>query len=250
MHRLGGKSIVPRRKPEWARRLIRIFHLLDRALGPQHWWPGETPFEVIVGAILTQSTAWGNVEQAISNLKHEKKLNPEGISRLSTSKLARLIRPSGYYNQKAKRLKTFVFFLNRYGSLRNMFLQPTRILREALLSLHGIGPETADSILLYAGGHLVFVVDAYTRRIFVRHGWTHDQASYQDIQELFQAHLPRDVQLFNQYHALLVNVGKNHCKKGKPLCERCPLEPMLPRRSGNTTSGLSMGRSNGGRLGD
>ncbi len=217
--------------------LERAYRILDRALGPQHWWPGETAFEVIVGAILTQSTAWTNVEKAIANLKAHRLLSPQGLSQVKTPRLARLIRPSGYFNQKARRLKNFSTFLKRFGSLEKMFARPTAHLREELLALNGIGPETADSILLYAGGHPVFVVDAYTRRILFRHGWISETAGYDDIQTFFHSSLPRKADLFNQYHALLVQVGKSYCRRQQPLCRECPLAPMLPAGGAVRSSG-------------
>jgi endonuclease-3 related protein len=201
---------------------------LDGALGPQHWWPGESVFEIIVGAILTQSTAWTNVEKAIANLKRARILSARAMARLRLKTLAEHIRPSGYFNQKALRLKVFLAFLGGYGSLRSMLREPTEALRQKLLSLHGVGPETADSILLYAARRPIFVVDAYTRRILTRHGWIHEHASYEEIQRLFHSRLPSNTPMFNQYHALLVNVGKNFCRRREPRCRQCPLEPMLP----------------------
>jgi endonuclease III related protein len=209
--------------------LLKAYQLLDEVLGPQHWWPGDTSFEVIVGAILTQSTAWTNVEKAIGNLSREGLLTPRTLSRVGLRKLAALIHSSGYFNQKAKRLKNFLAYLSRYATLDRMFEEPTETLREELLAIKGLGPETADSILLYAAGRPVFVVDAYTRRILSRHGWSDEKAAYGEIQDLFYSQLPRDVRLFNQYHALLVNVGKNYCKRREPRCSECPLQSMLPK---------------------
>lgn len=208
--------------------MLAAFQLMDEALGPQHWWPGDTSFEVIVGAILTQSTAWTNVEKAISNLKRAGLLTPLALSRVGLRKLAALIRSSGYYNQKATRLKSLLSYLSRYGTLHRMFQEPTATLREELLAIKGLGPETVDSILLYAAGRPVFVVDAYTRRVLSRHGWADEKAGYGEIQDLFESQLPRDARLFNQYHALLVNVGKNYCKRKEPRCSQCPLQSMLP----------------------
>ena len=170
----------------------RYYEVLYRAWGPQHWWPAETQFEVIVGAYLTQNTAWTNVERALANLHQAGLLSVEGIRRVRLSRLERLIRPSGYFRQKAKRLKTFVAFLDKEygGSIDRMFSQPTEKLREELLGLNGVGPETADSILLYAGNHPVFVVDAYTRRILARHEILRETAEYEEIRELFQSSLP------------------------------------------------------------
>lgn len=195
-----------------------------------NWWPAQTPFEVIVGAILTQSTAWVNVEQALANLRRAQLLTPSRMEHVSEARLARLIRPSGYFRQKAKKLKAFVGFLGRHygGSLARMFRMPTSELREQLLAVHGIGPETADSILLYAGGHPVFVVDAYTHRILGRHGLSSGKPDYASVQSFFEANLPKDADLYNEFHALLVNVGKNWCRKGQPCCEDCPLLLHLP----------------------
>jgi endonuclease-3 related protein len=198
-----------------------------------HWWPARTPFEVIVGAILTQNTSWGNVERAIANLRSARMLTPSSVAAARTARLAALVRPSGYFRQKAVKLKAFVRFLeNEYGgSLKRMFNTPTGELRKKLLSVHGIGPETADSILLYAGNHPVFVVDAYTYRIFARHGLTGDKPNYEDVRALFEAALPRDPRLLNEFHALLVNTGKNWCRKTNPRCAECPLGSLLPAAS-------------------
>ncbi|HVA17203.1 MAG TPA: endonuclease III domain-containing protein, partial [Candidatus Dormibacteraeota bacterium] len=187
------------------------------------------PFEVIVGAILTQSTNWTNVERAIANLRREHLLSPRAMGRVSPAHLASLIRSSGYFRQKAKKLKAFVRFLrDEYsGSLRRMFQTPTAELREKLLGVHGIGPETADSILLYAGAKEIFVVDAYTKRILSRHGWVGDKATYEEMRTLVESHLPRDVSRYNEFHALLVNVGKNWCRPRDPRCSECPLGPFL-----------------------
>jgi endonuclease-3 related protein len=213
--------------------LMRYFAAMSQNLGPMHWWPATTPFEVIVGAILTQNTSWGNVERAIANLRAAGMLTPSAISAARMAKLAALVRPSGYFRQKAKKLKAFVRFLQvEYGgSLKRMFETPTEILREKLLSVHGIGPETADSILLYAGKHPVFVVDAYTHRIFGRHGITDGKPEYESVRALFEAALPRDSQLFNEFHALVVNTGKNWCRKKEPRCAECPLASLLPENS-------------------
>lgn len=213
--------------------LLRYYEAMSGALGPMHWWPARTPFEVIVGAILTQSTAWGNVERAIANLRAARVLTPTAIARLRLSRLAELVRPSGYFRQKAKKLKAFVRFLDSEyrGSLGRMFATPTEKLREQLLAVHGIGPETADSILLYAGNHPVFVVDAYTHRIFGRHGITDGKADYESVRAQVEASLPRDVGLFNEFHALIVNTGKNWCRKSSPRCDGCPLRGLLPPNS-------------------
>jgi len=198
-----------------------------------NWWPARTPFEVIVGAILTQNTAWSNVERAIEKLRSNRLLTPGAIERVPPAQLARLIRPSGYFRQKAKKLKAFVRFLNGEfgGSLKRMFAVPTNELRSKLLTVHGIGPETADSILLYAGNHRIFVVDAYTRRILARHGLSDDRSSYDEIREMFERELPHEAELYNEYHALIVNTGKNWCRNKNPICSECPLEPFLPQNS-------------------
>lgn len=210
--------------------LLRYYEAMSESLGPMRWWPAKTPFEVIVGAILTQSTSWANVEHAIANLRGARMLTPRAILRAPSSRLAALIRPSGYFRQKAKKLKAFARFLhNEYGgSLKRMFQSPTSELRERLLSVHGIGPETADSILLYAGNHQVFVVDAYTHRIFGRHGITSGKPDYETVRSFFESELTRHPQLWNEFHALIVNTGKNWCRKSAPRCEECPLRSLLP----------------------
>jgi len=249
--------------------LREYYWALYQAWGRQHWWPAETAFEVIVGAYLTQNTAWTNVERALTNLRAAQALSVAGIREMRLAKLERLIRPSGYFRQKAKRLKTFVAFLDRTyeGSLEKLFSQPTGKLREELIGLNGVGPETADSILLYAGNHPVFVVDAYTRRILERHAILSEKTDYEDIRELFEralspvardqqeqpvdlappldsvirgaAHTPSTMstskrtaiaQVYNEMHGLIVGVGKYYCKKSKAECEGCPLRPFLPSR--------------------
>ena len=218
-------------RPDAGHSLASYYHALFAELGPQDWWPARTPFEVIVGAILVQNTNWSNVERAIANLRSARLLTPAAIERAQLARLARLIRPSGYFRQKAKKLKAFVDYLSgaHGGSLKRMFSMATRALREELLAIYGIGPETADSILLYAGGHAVFVVDAYTKRIMSRHGLATENTPYEDVRRLFEASLPRDAQLFNEYHALLVHVGKTWCRPREPRCAECPLERFLPR---------------------
>ena len=210
------------------RTLLQIYEKMFNVLGPQRWWPGETPFEVAVGAILTQNTNWSNVEKAIKNLKKAGNLDPAGIHKLNISELAELIRPSGFFNVKAKRVKAFISWLfSAYdGKLSKMFTKDLEIIREELLGIKGIGPETADSILLYAGNYPTFVVDAYTHRIFSRHAFIPEESSYDEIKAFFEENLPKDVKLFNEYHALLVNVGKMFCKP-KRLCEQCPLKDFL-----------------------
>ena len=205
--------------------LLTIYKLLYKKFGPQHWWPGETRLEIIVGAILTQNTAWGNVEKAISNLKKEGLLKAGALSRVPKKTLARLIRPSGYYNIKAQRIKNFLSFLNRdyNGKLHKMFATDMHKLKNELLAVKGIGPETADSILLYAGGKPAFVVDAYTKRIFSRHGFLKEDASYDEAQDFFKMNLPLDIRLFNEFHALIVKLGKDLCASKNPLCDKCPI---------------------------
>jgi endonuclease-3 related protein len=202
-----------------------IYRRLLERYGPQHWWPAREPFEVIIGAILTQSTAWVNVEKAIANLKAAAKLSPQELRRLSETKLAGLIRPCGYYNVKARRLKAFANFLgeNFNDNLNAFFKGDNNTLRGQLLGIYGIGEETADSIMLYAGNKPVFVIDAYTRRIIDRMGLTPSSQSYAGYQILFMANLPEDVQLFNEYHALLVRHAKEVCRK-RPLCQHCCLK--------------------------
>jgi endonuclease III related protein len=242
--------------------LVRTYYrALYGAWGPRNWWRARSRFEVIVGAYLTQNTAWTNVEKATANLRREHVLSVQGIRGTALPKLEQLIRPSGYFRQKAQRLKTFVAFLdqNYGGSLTRMFSSPTATVRGELLSLHGVGPETADSILLYAGNHASFVVDAYTRRILDRHGILPLKASYEDAKDLFEraleplaepatavqrlasgslaaAHTPSKVsaakrtaltQIYNEMHGLIVGVGKNYCKKSQALCDGCPLQPFL-----------------------
>jgi endonuclease-3 related protein len=205
--------------------LKRIYDALYGRFGPQHWWPGDTQFEVIVGAILTQNTAWTNVEKAIINLKKAGALNsPAAMKKLRVSQLAALIRPAGYYNIKAKRLRNFLDFLDRkYAlSLRKLSRVDTGRLRHDLLGVNGIGPETADSILLYAFARPVFVIDAYTKRIFSRHGVFDEDLSYADARALFMQNLRRDSRSFNEYHALIVKLGKEFCRK-RPKCAACPL---------------------------
>ena len=247
------------------RQIRAYYRTLQRAWGPQHWWPARTRFEVIVGAYLTQNTAWTNVEKALANLRAARLLSVRGIRRVELRELEHLIRPSGYFRQKAKRLKTFIEFLDRdyAGSLTRLFSQPTLNLREELLALNGVGPETADSILLYAGNHPVFVVDAYTRRILERHAVLPECSSYAEVRGLFESALlpvagekslldvrpeaefrapgashppspmsaaPRSAlaQVYNEMHGLIVGVGKNYCRKSRALCDECPLQTFLP----------------------
>jgi endonuclease III related protein len=249
--------------------LRAYYRTLFRRWGPQHWWPARTRFEMIVGAYLTQNTAWTNVELALSSLRAADALNVEGIRRTPLTKLESLIQSAGFFRQKARSLKTFVAFLDeRYGgALDRMLSEPTSKLREELLSLKGVGPETADSILLYAGGHPVFVVDAYTRRILERHQIISKREVYEDVRLLFEralapladdtltitsnagdgttelrpcpgsAHKPSALskakrtplaQVYNEMHGLLVRIGKHYCLKSAPRCEQCPLAEYLP----------------------
>ncbi|MGD0281307.1 MAG: endonuclease III domain-containing protein [Dissulfurispiraceae bacterium] len=204
--------------------LLEIYDKLYAAYGPQHWWPGDSPFEVAVGAILTQNTNWSNVEKAIANLKAARLLSARALHNIPAANLASLIRPSGYFNIKAGRLRAFLAFLMKTygGSMKKMGKGDTASLRHSLLNVHGIGPETADSILLYALNKPVFVIDAYTKRVLSRHGIIDFRASYDEYQLLFHEALDQDTELFNEYHALLVMVGKDYCKP-KPRCENCPL---------------------------
>ena len=239
--------------------LRAFYRALLRAWGAQNWWPAESRFEVILGAFLTQNTAWGNVERALANLRRARCLSMIGIRRVPLARLERLLRPAGYFRQKARRVKAFVSWLdaNYDGSLARMFARPTAELRAELLALHGVGPETADSILLYAGGHPIFVVDAYTRRVLDRHHVLPFNAPYDEIRRTFERALRRSsepsrmgrsprhpvsrmsaarispvARRYNQMHALLVAVGHQYCRKSEARCQHCPLAPFLPRRSG------------------
>ncbi len=206
-------------------KLIRIYTLLHERFGPMGWWPAETPFEVVIGAILTQNTSWKNVEKAIENLKALGPLTPRMLLDLPEKDLQEAIRPSGYFRLKAGRLRNFLRMLEEgySGRIESLFDLPTDHLREVLLGVSGIGPETADSILLYAAERPVFVIDAYTIRIFCRHRLLPEETTYAEAQEWVMGHLPADVRLFNEYHALLVAAGKTYCRP-RPRCEGCPLE--------------------------
>jgi endonuclease-3 related protein len=250
-------------RPEDAVR--KIYRKLSREWGPQHWWPAKTPFEVIVGAILTQNTSWNNVERALDCLRQANALTIDAVRDIPPDKLEQLIRSSGYYRQKAERLKHFIAYLDQYygGSLEQMFATPTPQLRNELLALKGIGNETADAILLYGARHEVFVVDSYARRILARHNIIPDTANYDEIRQLVERALRTETvvaggkagttlpeilvihepsamsrsprsglsQVFNEMHGLLVQVGKHYCWKQEPHCASCPLEPLLPNRS-------------------
>lgn len=208
-----------------ADKIRKFYQVLHKHYGPQNWWPAESTLECIVGAILTQNTSWENASRAVERLKSQGIMTVEALNRVSEEQLATLIRSSGYYNQKAKKIKRFIRFLNENfsGDLEAMFNTETSRLREMLLGIKGIGPETADSILLYAGNKPVFVVDKYTYRILNRHGIIPEDASYHEMQELLTQSLKEDADLFNEYHALIVRVGKEHCGK-KAQCKGCPLE--------------------------
>lgn len=211
-----------------ASRLKRLYDSLFDRFGPQHWWPGETPLEIMIGAVLTQNTNWGNVERAIANLRAADALDLERIDRMAPADLAALIRPSGYYNVKAARLKSLVRRIRgRHNDLETFFSLDTAALRDELLACKGIGPETCDSILLYAAERPVFVVDAYTHRILTRHDLIWEEDGYYEMQELFESNLEADVQLFNEYHALIVRCGKEFCRKKRPRCRECPLKEDL-----------------------
>ena len=207
--------------------LLDLYGKLLKALGPQHWWPAETVLEVIVGAVLTQNTAWSNVEKAIKNLKSDGWLTFEGLEHLPTEQLAELIRPAGYYNIKAARLKNLIRLLRETcgGDVKRLCREEAMAARTALLSVSGVGPETADSILLYAADHPIFVIDTYTCRILSRHDLLPEGATYEDAQRLFMEHLPHQVPLFKEYHALFVRLGKDFCRKRNPRCGECPLGP-------------------------
>jgi endonuclease-3 related protein len=218
------KPLRIKRSPQ-SRILKRIFLRLYSVFGPQHWWPADSGFEVMIGAILTQNTNWANVEKAILALKEKKNLNPKRLLKIPTRKLAGLIKSAGYYNLKAARLKNFLrFFFNCYSAdIERMGAQDLVTLRRQLLAVKGIGPETADSILLYALKKPVFVIDAYTKRIFSRHRLLAEDVTYEQAQDIFMRNLKSDAVLFNEYHALLVKLGKDYCRKQNPKCEICPL---------------------------
>ena len=213
-------------------RLADIYRRLYDTYGPQEWWPGDSPFEVIVGAILTQSAAWTNVERAIENLKGAGALSAPALRGMAYQDLARLVYPSGYYNAKALKLRAIAEHMAAYDDiLESLFDKDTTSLRDELLSIHGVGEETADSIILYAAGRPAFVIDAFTRRITGRLGLAPSQETYQAYQALFQGHLPPDAAMFNEYHALLVRLAKDTCRKRQPRCGACPLQPVCPTGS-------------------
>jgi endonuclease-3 related protein len=238
---MGSDLMIPEGTANWMatrhveRRdlLIAIFDALFQAFGPQHWWPAETPFEVIVGAILTQNTAWKNVEKAIAAMRDRGLLDLGPLLQVPVTELASLIRTSGYYNQKAQKLKHFCEYLvtNWDGNLHGFLEQDMEDLRNQLLGLRGIGPETADSIVLYAAEKPSFVVDTYTYRIFSHHGWVPEELSYEELRNYFMNSLEPDVGLFKEYHALLVRCGHLYYRR-RPWCTGCPLEGVLARVQG------------------
>lgn len=216
--RLGFNPKVSSEPP-----LKEYYDTLYAAMGPQHWWPAKSPFEVTVGAILTQNTSWMNVERALANLRTFRPSSLNSLEKAPLRRLERLSRSSGYYRQKAHKLKAFCAFVRTeyQGSLGKMFATPS-VLREKLVSIHGIGPETVDSIL-YAGNHSVFVADAYTKRMLTRHGWANDKSKYDEIRLMFERQFGADGTRFNEFHALIVNTGRNYCRSREPLCDQCPL---------------------------
>jgi endonuclease-3 related protein len=218
-------TLFPRTKKIFARRLTKIYNILLKSHGPQHWWPGDSPFEIMTGAVLTQNTNWSNVSKAIDNLKGAGLLDPKKLLK-NKSKVSQLVKPSGFYRLKGQRLLAFCeYYVTRYqASTGQMKKRNLKILRRELLSINGIGMETADSILLYALDRPVFVIDAYTRRIFSRHGYFDYNEPYDNIRLLFERNLPRKSKIYNEYHALLVKLGKTKCRKNEPLCNTCPLQ--------------------------
>jgi endonuclease-3 related protein len=205
-------------------RINEIYRRLLRHFGPQHWWPGESRLEITIGAILTQNTNWRNVEKAITNLKEHHLLSLPALTEIPTDILAHYLRPAGYFNLKAKRLKNLISAIARDDEdLAGFFAVDLDTLRQKLLAIKGIGPETADSIILYAAEKPIFVIDAYTHRVLLRHDLIWEESDYHEMQELFMSSLPEDVELYNEYHALLVKVGKEFCLKNKPRCAECPL---------------------------
>ncbi len=217
--------------------LQAVYNKLFAAWGAQHWWPGESRLEIMIGAILTQNTAWSNVEKAIANLKREGALYINVLHEVAERKLANWIKPAGCFRVKAKRIKHFIHWLvdHHDGDIDRMFAGPTEEVRKALLAVHGIGPETADCMLLYAGGHPVFVVDAYTRRFLLRHGWIHERSDYDAIARLFTDTMREParnrIATYNEYHALIVTLAKEHCRS-TPDCRACPLKRWLPGPAG------------------
>ena len=216
-------------RPDDARKTLKdAYRRLLAHYGPTHWWPGDSPFEIAVGAILTQNTAWGNVEKAIRNLKRERLLSPRRILDCPGASLHEALRPSGYFRVKARRLRSFCRYLveRHRGSVKRMARLPLDSLRHELLEVDGIGPETADDILLYACEKTVFVVDAYTRRILSRHGLCPPDIRYEDLRSLFERNLPSNLTMFKEFHGLIVYAGKDFCRRS-PKCPQCPLAPLL-----------------------
>ena len=215
--------------PASAALLLEYYEAMERHYGPTHWWPGDTPFEIAIGAILTQNTAWTNVERAIVNLKRAKLLRAKRMAECPAATLEEAIRPSGYFRQKTRYLHTFARHVHTQygGSMARMSRRPADALRAELLGLRGIGPETADDILLYACGKPVFVVDAYTRRIFSRHGLVPESIGYEALRAWFEERLPPTLHLYREYHGLIVWTGKDFCRK-QPACASCPLQSRLP----------------------
>ncbi len=211
--------------------LPEYYRALERAYGPQGWWPGRSQFEVIVGAILTQNVAWSNVEKALRALRTSGLLEAGRMGTTPTERIARLIRPAGFYRQKARTLRAFLTDVADAtgGNLERYLRLPLRALRSRLLAVRGIGPETADAILLYAAGRRVFVVDAYTRRVLARHRLIRGDEPYEEVRRLLEGSLPHSVRVYNEGHALLVRVAREHCRKGTALCSGCPLEAHLPQ---------------------
>jgi endonuclease-3 related protein len=209
---------------------LKIYKTLYKTFGPQYWWPGETPFEIIVGAILTQNTNWYNASRAIENIKIAGLLDPKKLLK-ERRKIPHLIKTSGFYRMKSRYLCAFLehFVTNYDGRVEKMAEMETRALRRELLSIQGIGPETADAILLYALGKRIFVVDGYTRRIFSRHGMVEPDVSYGTLQDKIENNLPKNTRIYNEFHALLVRAGKEYCRKNEPLCTTCPLGELLSR---------------------
>lgn len=225
MFNQGGFGIIFFVKSSNNSQLLDLYDRLYHYFGPSHWWPGESPLEVMVGAILTQNTAWSNVEKALRRLKAEEALSASFLDQVDQMVLSEWIRPAGYFRIKAGRIKNFFNFIIRQyeGQINKMKDQPLDFIRSQLLSVKGIGPETADSILLYALEMPSFVVDAYTHRIFSRHRLIDEEIGYEELRAYFMDRLPNDPQLYNEYHALLVRLGKEFCKKTNPRCEECPL---------------------------
>jgi len=208
--------------------ILEIYNHLYRYFGPQNWWPGETKLEITVGAVLTQNTNWQNVEKAITNLKMAGLLSLPSLSEIPAEILAQQIKPSGYYNLKAKRLKNLISAIGQSDAdLENFLAADLEALRDSLLAVKGIGPETADSIILYAAEKPIFVIDAYTHRVLLRHNLIWEESDYYEMQELFMTSLPEEAEIYNEYHALLVRLGKEFCLKSNPKCESCPLQIFL-----------------------